>query len=151
MRRDNSFCGGVPEQGFWTLRRSLSDCRRPPHPLRKSAPHRRLPRWIRDVWITCRMIHCATFANAMVIIARAQMGVLDTRLTFTQEQQASSTRNTPMDLDIPVTGTGKRGRPPVHVAEHLQCPTFVLDRRCERDAPRAAFVAGEEVVKEHAP
>ena len=76
--------------------------------------------------------------------------VLDTRLTTTQEQQAGSTQNTPMGSDIPVTGTGERGRPPEDVAEHLQCPTFLLDKRPRRDALRVAFVVGKEVVKGHA-
>ena len=34
--------------------------------------------------------------------------------------------------------------------EHLQGPTSVPDKRCKRDALRAAFVADKEVVQEHA-
>ena len=55
-----------------------------------------------------------------------------------------------MDMDTRATGDGKRGRPPADVAADSQGPTCVLDKRCKRDALRAAFFAGKEVVEDHA-
>ena len=49
------------------------------------------------------------------------------------------------NLDVPVTGTEGRVRPPAGVAEYLQGPTLVPGRRCTRDALRAAFVANKDV------
>ena len=76
--------------------------------------------------------------------------VLRTRLTSTPDEQASSTHNSPMDLDAPEPGNGIRGCPPADVVEHLQGPTFAPDKRCKRDILRVGSVADKEVVKGHA-
>ena len=55
-----------------------------------------------------------------------------------------------MDSDAPDTGSGKRSRPPAYAVEHTQGPAFVLDKRCQRNALRVAFVAEKEVGKGHA-
>ena len=65
-------------------------------------------------------------------------------------QNSSSAREIQEYKDTPVTGTGQGGRLPEGEAESLQGPTPVLDKRCNREAPRVAFVADKEVVKEHA-
>ena len=55
--------------------------------------------------------------------------VSETQLASTQGQNARSAQELQGDPEPPVTGTRRRGRPPEDVAEHLQGPTFVLDRR----------------------
>ena len=58
---------------------------------------------------------------------KAATEVSKTRLTFMQNQQESRTRNSPMDLDVPVTAAGKRGRPRAAAVGHLRGPTCVPD------------------------
>ena len=75
---------------------------------------------------------------------------MKTRLTSARDQHESSTYNLPVDLEATATGAGKGCRPPADVAEHLQGPTFVLDKRCKRDALRVASVADKGAVKGYA-
>ena len=76
--------------------------------------------------------------------------VSETRLAWTQDQNAGSTTDLKENSEAPSTETGKRGRPPEDVAEHLQGPAIVRDKCRKRDALRAAVVAGKDVVTEQA-
>ena len=76
--------------------------------------------------------------------------VSEIRLASRQDQTSNSSQELQDNSDIPVTTTGRRGRPPEAVAGHLQAPAFVLDKRRKRDALRVGFIADKEVVKEHA-
>ena len=74
----------------------------------------------------------------------------ETRVAATQDRPAISTQTLPTQEDTPVTSAAIRGRPTADVVGNLQCPAFVPDKRCKRDALRAAFVADKSAEKERA-
>ena len=56
----------------------------------------------------------------------------ETPLPSMRDKQVSSTQDVRGKLAIPITGTGKKGRPGADVTEYLQSPTFVPDKRVKQ-------------------
>ena len=55
--------------------------------------------------------------------------VFQTQLASIRGQNASITQEMQGNSEVPVTGTGRGGRPPGDVEDHSQRPTFELDKR----------------------
>ena len=86
----------------------------------------------------------------MDIAAWDSKAVLRTLRASMQGQNSNRAQKLQGHSDIPVTSSGKKGRPVEGAVEHRRTTTVVLDKRCKRDALRAAFAAEKEGVKEHA-
>ena len=76
---------------------------------------------------------------------------LETRLAPMDAEVSERTLTAHTAMDTSVSVTGKRGRTPADVAEHIDGPPQNQERRCRADDLCFAFVANKEVVKEHAP
>ena len=121
-----------------------------PSPFEKACAPTQVPLWTRGAWATCRMTSCMNYVNVMGIIAKIRRRFRRPGWPRRTGQNAGSTQDLQENSEAPSTGTGKRGRPPEDVAEHLQGPAVVRDTCRKRDALRAAVVAGKDVVTEQA-